>query len=81
MTKAVAVFTCDVWKSKDSMRLQGIFTNRKKLLRAIRHMKKNVYITLTAEKMSELKEWTLKDINDKFDYLYVEEITLNELNT
>ncbi len=44
-------------------------------------MKKNVYITLTAEKMSELKEWTLKDINDKFDYLYVEEITLNELNT
>lgn len=73
------IFTCDLWKLRGSMRLKGVFTNQDKFLTAIRKLVKEKEIELDNGKITELKEWSVGEINDNFKYLYVEEVELNEL--
>jgi len=73
----VIVYTCDAWKSTKSLNLVGVFTNRKKLLQVLHKLYKSNEIDVDGNP-STLKNLTLKQMQVKIEYLYLEEIELNE---
>ncbi len=78
MKEVYVLYTCDIWKTKDSMRTQGIFSSRRKLNKAIRYLiKENIIETVEFEKFSP--DWTVSQINDHMHYCYIKILSLNEL--
>ena len=61
------------------MHLAGVFSNKRKFKSAIKKMVKDKSILLVNGELKNSKEWTLKEINNNFNYLYVEEVNFNEL--
>lgn len=74
---AIAVFTCDSWKSTKSMRLIGVFTSDKALRKTIRELKEEGSIQLEYGELKNLKFWSANEINERFSYLYLQQIKLN----
>jgi len=73
------VYLCDVWKSTNSMSLHCICTSIKRLNSVVKKLLK--------EKTIELKDGNsvcynqvnlVNELNNKIDYLYIEDVRLNE---
>ena len=74
--KMYVLFTCDTWKMRDSMRFVGVFTNIKKLKREIRRLIKDG--TFSKESRGSITNWTIQDLNNDIEYLYIEECINNK---
>lgn len=77
--KAIIVNTCDAWKSYDSMRLVGVFTNKKKLKSTIKYLIDSDACEYD-DGYGPFKELTVEEMvqYNPIDYLYIEEVELNE---
>lgn len=69
--KYYALFTCDLWKSKESMKLLGVFT------------KSRLIATLKDDRFSLNdpinKTMDCRELNDICTYGYIEELSINEI--
>ena len=74
----VIVNYCDQWKSYSSMRLFGVFSNRKKLNSAVKKLiKKKHAENNTSDKVEEM---SIDDMHGSIQYLSFEEVKLNQCN-
>jgi hypothetical protein len=74
----VVIYTCDAWKSWDSSRLVGVYTNRKKMERLLRKMIKAGYIEFADGWDGEIfSRMTIDQMRTHIDYLIIQEIELN----
>jgi len=62
---------------KDSMRLQGVFTNIKIMKKEIKKLIKDGTFDCHGYKFNN--DWDIGDINDNVEYLYIEECENNSL--
>lgn len=74
--KATIVFTCDAWKSRDSMNLVGVFTNKKKYNTMLRSLFKEDTFEINVP-LKEFLEMSVHDQDVNVNYLHIYEINLN----
>lgn len=80
MKYPVIVFTCDEHKMKDSMRFAGVFTSLTQLRKALKTMLENEDIEYSVGGNNEISDFTTyDDFSNYLEYVYLEEINLNEL--
>jgi hypothetical protein len=73
---AFNVYTCDEWKSCDSMRSLGVFTNKAKLKKFLRLLVKKNYFYVDDNRHIESLDVVM--LNNTTDYLFIDKIELNE---
>lgn len=73
------IFTCDIWKSTNSMRLIGVYTNRRKLAKDIRKLLRDKTIKLNDGYEMPTDFEDLKSLNNTLNYLYAQKEELNKL--
>jgi hypothetical protein len=75
------VNACNIWKSFDSFSLVGIFTTRKKLNVVLNKLLKEKKISWNDEECTDrfVNALTDRELQDYLDYVYIETITLNEI--
>ena len=78
--KATVIQLCDAWKSSGSMSFYGVYTNAKKREGALKGLLKSGDIELEddTDEVGSLKGLSARELNQKFKYAYIEEISLNE---
>lgn len=75
-----ALFTCDEWKSKDSMRLIGIVSDFGKVYLAARELLENGIIEFADDrKMEDLDDMNLYDMLTLLNYFHIEEVPFNDV--
>ena len=80
MNYPVVFFSCDEWKSKDSMRLKGVFTSLTQLRKGLNQLLDNETIEYIGSYSKDISQcFSFSDFNDNFEYVYIEEIKLNEI--
>ena len=80
MNYPVVVFTCDAWKSHDSMRFKGVFTSLTQLRKGIKQLLDNDEVDYSDGGSLDISKCCSSyDFDNNFDGLYLEEITLNEI--
>ena len=81
MKKVYVVNQCDRWKSYDSFRLVGIFTNRKKLNPVLNKFLKDQSIEWDDEECTDrfVNKLTDRELQDELRFIYIELVALNEL--
>jgi hypothetical protein len=72
MRTVYVVFSCDKWKSRDSMRLIGITTGLPKLRSSVKELIRNKVVT-TEETFKIGDKWSVEDMNNKIEGLYIHE--------
>lgn len=76
------LFTCDVWMSFDSYRLKGVFTNKKKLISAIKKLYKNGELECLDDKCpynKDMYNYSIDELINTFQYLAIYNMKLNKL--
>ena len=81
--KAVVLYTCNAWKENASMKLIGVYTNQAKLNKQLVKMFKKHDIEWEHDPdrrptLKELNMISINDLNEFIDYVFLQEITLNE---
>lgn len=76
MRKYCALFSCDEWKSRDSMRLLGVFT-LPKLKTLIRKKIKSGDFEFGRD-TKEIKEMFAHDLDIALTYGHIQELSINE---
>lgn len=78
--EAVILYTCDIWKSWNSAKVVGVYTNIRKLKKQLRKMiKKNVIeIDENCPYPKSLKDWDIRMMQNSINYCILEEINLNK---
>jgi hypothetical protein len=71
--KYYALFTCDQWKSRDSMQFMGVFTKNR--LISIINKGSNVFDFEEAFN----KSMDVREMNNSIAYGYIEELSINEV--
>lgn len=79
MAKAIVVNTCDGGKFYNSMRLVGVFTNKRMLYKTLRKMVKNDDAVYNGGSLKMESVKSINMLNSLFDYLHINEIDLNEV--
>ena len=80
MKYPVIVFSCDQWKSHDSMRCKGVFTSLTQLRKGLNRLLEEEVIEYEEGYTKDISQcFSFADFNDNFQFLYLEEITLNEV--
>lgn len=75
--KHYALFSCDSWKSFDSMSFIGVFTFNA-LKKVIKRKIKNDDFEIGLVNVNEIDNMEVQEINSRLMYGYIEEITINE---
>lgn len=81
MKLSYLLWLCDIHKSRSSMRLYGVFTTRKNLDKHLNILLKEGGIEQDPDSPLHKKTvngFTISEINNNYDYVLVEEISLNE---
>ena len=76
MKNVIIINYCDEWKSYTSMRLFGVFSNRKKLNSAVKKLINKKYAELKSN--DKIEDMSISDMQSQIQYLSFEEITLNK---
>ncbi len=71
------LFTCDEWKSSNSMLLVGVF-DESKIKFALKKLLKQSDIELGTEK--SIDEIEIDELNDYVTYAYIEQVDLNDMH-
>jgi hypothetical protein len=72
MHKVILLFTCDEWKSRDSMRLVGIFLDPKAVRKAAKTLIKNEVIELEAGcNIEKVDTCRIDELGEITNYLHV----------
>ena len=71
--KYYALFTCDQWKSRDSMQFMGVFTKT----RLISIINKGSNVFDFEEALN--KSMDVREMNNSITYGYIEELSINEV--
>lgn len=71
------LFTCDEWKSRDSMWLLGVF-DENKIKVALKKLLKQNDIELGTDK--SIDEIEVDELNDYVTYAYIEQVDLNDMH-
>lgn len=82
--KLYLVYTCDAFKSLASFHLCGITRNKGKLIEAVLHLVQNDVISIDDENHhneEELMAISTRQMNDIFNYLYIQEIDEDNILT
>jgi len=74
------VFTCDQWKSRESMRFVGLTGDIRKLRKAVKDLITNAVVTCE-EKFNINDRWSVKEMNDNIEFLYIYEARNGEFET
>ena len=78
MAKAIVVNTCDSWASYSSMKLVGVFTNKRKLYKTLRKLVKDKVAVYDGGDVRMESINSVNMLNSLFVYLHINEIELNE---
>lgn len=70
------LFSCNIWKNSDSMRLMGVFSNLNTLKKNIKQLIKEGSFECSE---SFNMKWTIDEINNYVDYLFIETCSLNQI--
>jgi hypothetical protein len=81
MKKVYVVNTCDAWNTYESMSLVGIFTTRKKVNPVLNKLLKEKKIEWSDDECTDrfVNKLTDRELLDFLKYVFVELITLNEV--
>lgn len=79
----IGVYTCDIWKSYESMHELGFFSNERKLRTFIRKLIKDETVDINENcNKKDVKEaidnLDLSALNNQLDYFYIKEIYLSK---
>lgn len=82
MKDLYALFSCDEWKSSDSMRFVGVFNRsglNKVLLDRLNRGEFELYDTAVPMSLRELKSYVhVKDLSNELTYAYIQQVAINE---
>lgn len=82
MKELYALFACDEWKSRDSMRLVGVFNRsglNKAVLERLNRGEFELYDTAVPMSLREVKSYIhVKDLDTELTYASIQQLAVNE---
>lgn len=79
MAAAYTVYLTDIHKSKETAKLQGVYTTHRKLIKALNGLLNDNDIVLYEKTdRKQLPKLTVPELNNNIDYVLIDVITLNE---